>query len=238
MITIYVLTYNEDIKLPFFIKHYRKRFPKCNIVIYDNYSTDNTENIALNNNCQIIKYNTNNQLSDSKYLEIKNHCWKNAETDWVVVCDCDEFLDIDTDQLEKEHHLGTNIIKGYGWQMINMNVDSYNLDEMTYGIRNSFYDKCILFNKKYISEINYRAGCHKCKPIGKKIQLNYKKYNLFHFHNINENYIVDRHKIMTERMSELNKKLGWGIEYFMTRDEIKDEFESMRKNAVQVRYNI
>ena len=96
MITIYTITYNEEVVLPYFITWYRNRFPDCRIVVYDNYSTDNTEKIALEHNCEVIKYDTNNQLSDSKYLEIKNNCWKTANTDWVIVCDCDEFLDVNT----------------------------------------------------------------------------------------------------------------------------------------------
>jgi len=62
--------------LPFMIKWYRERFPNCLIIVYDNESTDRSVQIALENNCKVISYSTNNQLSDSKYLEIKNNCWK------------------------------------------------------------------------------------------------------------------------------------------------------------------
>jgi glycosyltransferase involved in cell wall biosynthesis len=114
MVTIFTVAYNEEIMLPFFIKWYRKRFPNCRIVVYDNESTDDTVKIALENNCEVITYCTNNQLSDSKYLEIKNNCWKDATTDWVLVCDVDEMLDINFKNLENCKY---DIIQGKGFEM-------------------------------------------------------------------------------------------------------------------------
>ena len=103
MITIYTICFNEELILPFFVKWYRKKFPNCRIIIYDNYSTDSTEKIALQNNCQVIKYDSNNQIRDDLYLNIKNNCWKDAETDWVLVCVVDELLDINQTQLIGEN---------------------------------------------------------------------------------------------------------------------------------------
>ena len=71
-ITIYTVAYNEELMLPFFIKHYRTLFPECHIVVYDNQSTDRTVEIAKESNCEVIQYDTDNKISDRKYLEIKN----------------------------------------------------------------------------------------------------------------------------------------------------------------------
>ena len=75
LITIYSICYNEQVMMQFFINHYRNLFPNCRIVIYDNYSTDRTEEIALANGCEVIKYDSNNEIRDDLYLEIKNNCW-------------------------------------------------------------------------------------------------------------------------------------------------------------------
>ena len=93
-ITIYTMAFNEELLLPYMIKHYRSRFPNCNIVVYNNNSTDNTKQIAESNNCEVIFYNTNNQVNDDMLRNLKNNCWKTALTDWVVVCDVDEMLNI------------------------------------------------------------------------------------------------------------------------------------------------
>jgi glycosyltransferase involved in cell wall biosynthesis len=70
-VTIFTVTYNEELLLPFFIRHYRERFPNCNIVVYDNESTDNTVKIAKENNCGVITFKTNNQYYESSLMEIR-----------------------------------------------------------------------------------------------------------------------------------------------------------------------
>jgi len=237
MITIYVVTYNEEVILPYFIKHYRKNFAECNIVIYDNYSTDNTEQIGLDNNCTIIKYDTDNKLSDLKHVEIKNNAWKNAHTDWVMNLDCDEFLDMNYEQLKHEENLGTNIIKPQAWNMINMKENECNPDEMFHGVRHEYHDKCVIFNKKFIKHINYDAGCHHCHPIG-KVQFNTNQYNLLHFHYLSEDYRIKKHRLHCDRLSEHNKTQGWGIHYFQNEENIRNQFISMRKSAIKIRNDI
>ena len=93
-ITIYTIAYNESILIKFMIEHYRSRFPNCHIIVYDNYSTDNTVEIASALGCEIRYFDTNNQIFDNKYLELKNNFWRDAQTDWVLVCDVDELLNI------------------------------------------------------------------------------------------------------------------------------------------------
>lgn len=226
-LTIYTIAYNEEIMLPFMIDWYRKRFPECKIVVYDNYSTDDTVAIALKNNCEVILYDTNDQLSDSKYLEIKNNCWKTAITDWVLICDVDELLDINEQQLIFEKEKNTTIIKAEGWNMLNLN-NNLDLETITHGFRSPSYDKKFLFRKDYITEINYEPGCHEAYPIGNKKYTD-TIYKCFHFKFINEDYIVNRYKLFANRMSSLNKKNGWGVQYLQKEKEIREHFEQMKK---------
>lgn len=100
MIHIFTIAYNEALMLPHFIAHYRAMFPDCAITVYDNMSSDATVDIALSENCEVVPYDTGGKLSDAKYLEIKNHCWKQAKSDWVLVCDADELCFITQSHLE------------------------------------------------------------------------------------------------------------------------------------------
>jgi len=219
MITVYTIAYNEEIMLPFMIKWYRERFPDCKIVVYDNYSTDKTEKIALSAECQVIKYDSGNQIRDDLYLEIKNNCWKNAETDWVVICDVDELINITSLDLKDEK---SSIIKFNGWNMVN-NLNSGKLEDMKYGYRAEQYDKFYLFNKSMVTEINYEAGCHKSNPKG-NITFSKNIYNCFHFKEISEDYIVNRYKEFNERLSSKNKQMNWGIHYSKIETEIRNDF--------------
>lgn len=228
IITIYTITYNEELVLPFFIKWYRDRFVNCKIVVYDNCSTDNTEKIALENNCEVIKYDSNNQLNDSKYLEIKNNCWKNANTKWVLIADADEFLDITLDDLNTEKTL----FKSKGYNMCNVKNLS-NIIDIKHGIRSEQYDKVLCFNKEQIKEINYSPGCHSCNPIG-NIKFVSKTPNLLHMKFLNEDYMVNRYKMFKNRMSKENIKNGWGIQYLAEEENIRIDYKNHLKASKNI----
>src|SRR3989344_7410362 len=118
MITVYTITYNEEILIQFMIDHYRERFPGCRIVVYDNMSTDNTVKIALANDCEIVPFDTHNEFQDRRHMEIKNNCWKDAKTDWVLMCDLDELVNIHEAELKIEEKLGTSMIRCEFYDMI------------------------------------------------------------------------------------------------------------------------
>ena len=232
MITVFTLSYNEQLQLPNLINHYRERFPGCKIVCYDNMSTDDTVSIAKNNNCDVISYDTNNQIVDSKYLEIKNNCWKNASTDWVLVCDVDELLDINQDQLLKEEENHSTIIKSEGYNMVSMNdLDSF--EDIKYGYRAEPHDKSYLFNKKFIKEINYEPGSHIAKPEG-IINFSNKSYIAYHYHFIAKPLLIKRYAMFAKRLSSQNLKNKWGFHYLYTEEQIHKEYERVRSISVKL----
>jgi glycosyltransferase involved in cell wall biosynthesis len=229
-----MVTYNEELKIDFTINHYKSHFSNCKIIIYDNNSSDNTVEIAKNHGCEIIAYNTDSQVNDDLLTKLKNNCWKNAETDWVLVCDPDELLDITEKDLINEETNNVTIIKGTGYNMIDMNDSSdILLKALQYGVRAIAYDKLFLFNKKHIKEINYNHGSHIANPIGNVI-FNTNPYKLYHYHYININFVFERYQITAKRMSEINKKHGWGSYCFSSLEDIKQNFLDLRKLAIKV----
>lgn len=237
MITIYTLTYNEEIMLPFFIKHYRNKFNNCSIVVFDNESTDKTVEIATEHGCQVIPYSTGNQISDSKYLEIKNNCWKDSKTDWNIICDCDELCEINEEDLNFEITKGTSLFKFEGYEMVNTtsNNDSIIIEELNMGVKNKFYDKVLMFNKKEISDINYTPGCHQSNPKG-NIKFSNKKYKLLHYKYIGQDYLVNRYKLFSSRLSKENLQKRWGHHYIETENKIREQFNFLKKEAVNIFY--
>ena len=223
MLTIYTISYNEELVLPQFIKWYRSRFTDCKIVVYDNESTDNTEKIAMDNNCEVVNYYTDNKLSDSAYLKIKNNAWKQAETDWVMVVDCDEFVDITENDLIELESSKKTIVSAVGFNMCNVKGLT-ELADIKHGVRAGQYDKSILFNKKYIKEINYEAGCHTCTPKG---VVNYAKglVNLYHMILINEQFLVDKYLRNASRMSDENKRNKWGHHYLQNEETVRANYK-------------
>ena len=228
MITIYTIAYNEEIILPFFIKWYRERFPNCRIIIYDNYSTDNTEKIALENNCTIIKYDSNNQIRDDLYLEIKNNCWKSADTDWVIVCDADELLDIDENYLLSTEY---DIIQGKGYEMCGKDE---NIEKINKGIYAHGYSKCICFNKTKVIEINYTPGCHTIDPVPKNLKTGKEIKNLYHFKWLNYEYVKNRYNLFSQRLSKINKEQKWGYQYNLSDEELLKFNNNLLNNRTEI----
>lgn len=225
MLTIYLLCFNESLLIPFVVKWWKERFSTCKIVIYDNYSTDNSKELAEGLGCEVRQFDSGNTLSDSVYLQVKNHCWKTATTDWVFVGDMDECMRINEDDLKLEESKGSTIVKAEGWNMINTDPNpscKIILEDIKYGDRAYQYDKNYLFNKKYISEMNYEAGCHRANPVG-NIKFSERAYQLFHYKALGADYLVNRYRLFASRMSEDNKKRGWAAHYL-------DSEETIRRN--------
>ena len=238
MITVYTITYNEEVLIQFMINHYRERFPSCHMVVYDNISTDDTIKIALDNGCEVIPYDTQNQLQDRRLLDIKNNCWKNAATDWVLICDLDELLDITETKLKKEEAAGTNMISAEAYDMINME-DNFDIAGIKYGIKSPMVGKSLLFNKKFISEINYEPGAHECHPSG-TVVYSKKVYKLYHYTAINERRTYEKCLINGARLSPENIKNGWGVNILVTPQQnapelIHEEYISDRTKAIKIR---
>ena len=85
----YALCWNEEKMLPFMFDYYDKFVDQ--FVIYDNYSTDRSEEIIkAHRNARIIKFKTEGNDNIAK-MNIKNQCWKQSrgKADFVVVCDMD-----------------------------------------------------------------------------------------------------------------------------------------------------
>lgn len=243
MITIYTITYNEEFMLPHFVKWYRDRFKDCTIVVFDNESTDNTRQIATDLGCEVITYYTDNKLDDQMYLNIKNNCWKKSETDWVIVCDCDEFLDITMDRIDEANKSIAESrtffgkithIQSVGYNMCN--VDNLTeLTEVRHGIRAQQYDKVLMFNKGYIQEINYGAGCHGCNIEMGYYSPNIISANLYHMHFMNEDLMVKKYQRNALRLSENNKINKWGYHYEQSEESIRGSYKNHLILATEIR---
>lgn len=235
MLTIYALTYNEDLLIQFMIDHYKLRFPTSNIIFFDNGSIDNTVNIAKYNNCEVRDYSIESRhtLNDGLHRQIKNNCWKDAPTDWVLVSDVDELLDINEAELKREEGAGTTRIVSEGYHMVNLQ-DNYDINSITNGTRNYNYDKYLLFNKKHIQEINYEVGAHKCNSIGTIIDS--RPYKMYHYKFINPELSLNKFRLTVERLSKENKEHGWGYPQMSRTDEqVLAEFMDERSRAVKIR---
>ena len=208
-VRIHVICYNEEKILPFFIRQYSKRFPGCNITVYNNESTDGTATLAILLCCDVVNFSTQNQMCDSVLRDIRNNCWKGQKEKWAIVVDADEIITATSENLSDNF----NVWKFNGVQMIG---EGEPIEQIKYGVRDDVYSKAVLFNTFEISEMNYSVGSHICNPIAKdfnKIRYNERVEALLHYKWVDFESVIVKHNHYAERLSDENKLNGWSSHY-------------------------
>jgi len=217
-IEAHIVAWNEAETIHLTIKHYQQFCQ--NVIIWDNHSTDNTREIALSMGCKVKTFGKPGELSDRAYMDLKNSCWKKTHPgkdrrDFVIVCDADEILSGFPEFVSE-----ATIYKTIGWDVFDYNVPRETWFETTNGHYQENYSKCVIFDPKAITDINYRIGAHTCSPKG-RVLWGKESIFLMHYRNIGgPQRLVERHKLYRERMSEENKLKGFGVHYTWD-DEIR-----------------
>lgn len=230
IIHVYTVCWNEERFLPFFIKHYGSFCDK--IIVYDNESTDSTLSIlAQNPQTKVISYKTGNTFNDLKKNEIANTCWKQSrgKADFVIVCDTDELLYDRNNNIKKSLQMShKTIFRPEGYEMLSECFPSYNkpLRQQCKGLPSKYYCKKIIFDPHCIVDINYYPGCHEADPRG-YVKTGTSEFLLLHYKRIGVEYIVNRYQAFKQRLSRQNIENKMGMHYFMTEQEITDEFNRM-----------
>lgn len=219
-VDVFSICYNEEVMLPHFIKHYQDNF-NANITIYDNFSTDRSQQIILDSGCTLKTYDSGGQIRDDLYLGIKNECWKTSKANFVAVVDTDEFLEIPFDVSK------CTMVKTQGYDMLG-------LPPSRIGVKNDLYSKYAFFRPNCLKQIGYQPGAHRCDPSG-KIVISEETAKLLHYKYLNEDYVYNRHMMYESRLSDFNKTYKFGAEYEDVKlQQITDKFIELRALAGKI----
>lgn len=224
-IKLYFINWNDSYYLPFIKKHYGEFCQR--IVMYDNHSTDNSVRLAKSLGFEVRPFGTRGELNDQTYLDIKNHCWKEERTlsDYVIVCDADEFLVID-------------ILKGTapavrGYNMISDHLPVNDIFEVNTGEESEGYSKQIIFSPSHIKEINFVHGCHRNNMTGMVLKAG--ACRLFHFRQIGGiDRLIGRHYEYRKRMSTFNKRHRMGFHYLHDDSARREEWKVLQESARKI----
>ena len=219
-ITVYTICWNEIFLLPHFFEHYKWA---NKIVVYDNGSDDDSQEfVKAQPKGELRFYDTQNTQDNQVMRGVKNNCWKGDTSDWVVVCDMDEFL-IGHEKLEK--YLGEIcVFNCKQWEMIYKEVPA---DFKTNGFkvhskRHAY--KGICFSPK-IEEINYGLGAHHCQPIPNNVIKNVLELN--HYSCLSEDYLVNRWKRYAPRIGENDLKRELTTNYLWEEEKIRNYYKRL-----------
>lgn len=208
LLHIYVITWQNAKNLEYFIRFYRERFAGCAITVYDNRSTDQTQEIAHHYGCTLVLFKTEG-FDDVKHQEIKNNCWKGQEERWAFCLDDDELLDVTESDLVHEQ---ADVISFTG-------VERFNREKH---LLNQAYNKSVAFKVKGIIETDFTAGAHVIRPVSEKeIIFSTKKYYLIH-DKYSDRTMIDRNRLLNDRVIKQNKERGWSWHYDMDLEKYYD----------------
>lgn len=223
----HIICWNERDLLPLTIKHYRE-FCRT-ITIYDNYSDDGSDTIAESMGCKVVKFGKPGELNDNFYLEVKNHCWKGSNADYVIVCDADEIITSKwanyVSEEERMNGVRPTIYRTQGWQVTSNNFPENDLLEVTNGWAFDNYSKSVMFDPRAIKEMNYRPGAHRCDPVGDIVYSSEILYLLHYRQAGGAERLVRRYSQYMKRLSQFNRKHGHGIHYRQRPEQIRANFK-------------
>lgn len=224
----YAVCWNEEKMLPFVFDYYKSIVD--HFFIYDNDSDDNSEAIIKSHhNASIIKFQSDG-FDDSIHQCIKNNCWKKSrgKADFVIVCDIDEFVyhpDL-VHALEQyiNDHVSLPVVEGYNMFSSSFpNAGENIVSQVKLGIKDESYCKSLLFDPHRVVEINYYPGAHIAKPIG-IVKSDGEPLKVLHFKNLGLEYLLNRYRQLSCRLSETNKREQLGTHYMLSEERVISDF--------------
>jgi hypothetical protein len=234
----HILAWNEEKILPYTLDYYSTFCEK--IFIYDNMSDDNSDEIYKRYpKVEVIKWDSNNEINEINYIKLKTESYKersrNQNVDWVIVCDCDEFLyhpnliDILVDYKSK----GITVPKVCGHDMVSEIFPEYDgkllVDKVKVGSeRYQPMCKNIIFNPDL--DVNYGIGAHSFN-CDNAVFSETEELKLLHYKFLGKDYVKKLYIDRAKRLSSFNKQNKFGEHYFNLPFNYMNE---MIKNNFQV----
>jgi len=234
----HILAWNEEKILPYTLDYYSTFCEK--IFIYDNMSDDNSDEIYKRYpKVEVIKWDSNNEINEINYIKLKTESYKersrNQNVDWVIVCDCDEFLYHPNliDVLVGYKSKGITVPKVCGHDMVSEIFPEYDgkllVDKVKVGSeRYQPMCKNIIFNPDL--DVNYGIGAHSFN-CDNAVFSETEELKLLHYKFLGKDYVKKLYIDRAKRLSSFNKQNKFGEHYFNLPFNYMNE---MIKNNFQV----
>lgn len=234
MVTIYICTFNDAHIIEFCIKHYKRNFPQATIILFDNFSTDDTVLIAKKMGALVWEYYTGSQMDDQAIINVKNQVWKRSApytgmvADWVIMVDADELLQVNENILQFSYQY--TIINAQAVDMVGMHDTDTHPEQLIYGVHYSHIPrKMLAFRRDRIIDINYGFGSHTAMPIGRVYIDEAQEYH--HYKYISPSHVIGRNNMIGPRLSAMNKRKALSFHYNHSPSKVKGHFKKLRKQA-------
>lgn len=230
-IEIHIITYNEEIMLPFTIAHYKKMFGNPAIVLHDNNSTDNTVALAQELCGDIpltLQYFSTEGMNDVIQSHIKSQAVINSNADWVLCIDADEECFINNNDLDELDKKGINIVQFDGWNIFDNVASPWDI-KTPMGVPCASYSKPILLKTAVFSNVTFAPGAHSVivKPFSdKQEKRSVADYKLLHYKHWSSSYNINRSIELGARQSQDNITKGHSFHFAFSKEVHENYFNS------------
>jgi hypothetical protein len=206
-------------------------------------STDNSIEILKNwKYCEIEirDFDTNNQYDEQTLMNLKNNCWKECDSDYVIVCDMDELLyhpDI-KNFISKQSYV--DYFTPTGYHMMGEEIPTDFSKQIYHIIQNGTedvnYSKNILFKRKDVLETNYAPGAHMSSFQGTKRLVNCTtdQLKLLHYKWLSPDYGISKNTHYKERTSVHSLNNQWGIHYRIHKDKMLEDYNNLKNKSKKI----
>jgi len=236
-IEIHIITYNEEVMLPFTIDHYKRMFTDPILIVHDNYSTDRTVQIALENGCKVIPFESEGGMNDTIHAQIKSNAILNAAADWVLCIDCDEECMINTEDLLHLEELGVNAVQFEGWNIFDQVNSPFEVNPIK-GIQDGGYSKPVLYRSGCFSKVQLAVGAHTVHEVipfpGKEVIWSKFEYKLLHFKHWSIDWNLKRSAELAARQSQENRTHSYSYHFSLPENVHRDFFNTHFNNRVEI----
>mgnify|MGYP001220674078 CR=1 FL=1 len=211
----YIIAWNEGRVLPYTLDHYSQFCEK--IFVYDNMSTDNTDEICKKYpKVKVVKWTTSDKkYNDVTLAEIKSNVYKQSRkdnVDWVIVCDSDEYLYHEDliSKLKEYKSKGVTMPLIDGHDMCCEEFPKYDGELLTNKVKigSETYEpmcKNIIFDPSL--DIKYMPGAHANQSFG-QVKSDKAELKLLHYKFLGKDYVLTRYNELAKQLSDFNKKHG------------------------------
>lgn len=219
IIHAHIIAWNEEMILPYTLDHYSKFCEK--IFVYDNMSTDSSDKIYKQyDKVEVIKWSSNNEINEMNYVNLKSMSYriKSRDADWVIVCDCDEFLYHENllDVLREYKNKGVTVPLIDGHDMVSEVFPKYDGEPLVNKVKvgsQTYQPMCknIIFNPKI--DVTYGIGAHSFSSNDTKHSTS-PDLKLLHYKFLGKDYVRKLYTMRAKRLSSWNKDRKLGEHYF------------------------
>ena len=235
-IQLYLVCRNEMVLLPHTVKHYRDNLgADLEIIILDNYSNDDSRDLAEQLGCNRIRtWGSLFEIDDFKLRNLKNDAWQHETPEWVIMCDMDEWLCCTREDLELEWAAGTHVLRTRGYEIIGksqkITLNDIDLHSLNTGVFSKQMSKSICFSPLRIREMNYSIGAHQCDPVpreeGAEVIWSTNNYVMKHMNFLGIPYIIQKNRSRYRRSKKMREQHQLATHYRETNEEIINIYKS------------